>query len=341
MRNKGVRAARPAPAQGSTHRRAGARGPWGLGPDRGTRPRPASAGSLETGTRRPWPRARGDPGSGRTPAAHGADAQHPGVSRTPDSGPGAGGREEGAPRRPPRGAAGAGAALTQLCAARSSARRARAPAAAARAASAASGQAGGRTRGLGAASPAPGPRSSPAPRPGHARWPTQASEPGGAVPAGQRVERAREGRPSPPRLRGSWAPRGIGLGSHFTDGETEWRRGCPFAALPVESGARCLRSHSVQPREHPLHVSPRRKLGLREGKPLVRGHSAPGWGPGSVRSPSSHCADICRLRLGRTSGLSLPAPALLSRRCPRPREWSRHEWGVGGKRLGFPRLPPP
>lgn len=335
MRNKGVRAARPAPAQGSTHRRAGARGPWGLGPDRGTRPRPASAGSLETGTRRPWPRARGP---GFRPDTSRARSRCPAPRGFQDPGQRPRGwrerRRGSAPRAPRGGGCGRGAYPAVR---RSVLRTLR------------SGSRGRRPSGLGCLRPGwradprarrrvPRARSSlsPAPRPGHARWPTQASEPGGAVPAGQRVERARGGRPSPPRLRGSGAPRRMGLGSHFTDGETEWRRGCPFAALPVESGARCLRSHSIQPRAHPLHVSPRRELGLREGKPLVRGHSAPGWGPGSVRSPSSRCADISRLRLGRTSGLSLPAPALLSRRCPRPREWSRHEWGVGGKRLGFP-----
>lgn len=50
-------------------------------------------------------------------------------------------------------------------------------------------------------SPAPAPRSHPAPRPGHARWSTRASEPGGAVPAGK-WGRGREGRPH----HGPWTP---------------------------------------------------------------------------------------------------------------------------------------
>lgn len=164
-------------------------------------------------------------------------------------------------------------------------------------------------------SPAPAPRSHPAPRPGHARWSTRASEPGGAVPAGK-WGRGREGRPSPWPL-DSCVARPPGPGSRFTDEETEGWRGC----APVEGEAHCLRSHSIQAREHPLLVSQRRKLGFREEKPLVRGHSAPGWVPSSASSPSSRCTEISRLLLGRTSGLPpTPCSNPLSRSRPRPCE---------------------
>lgn len=120
--------------QGSLHMRTGRRGPSGTRP--GQRdpppPRPASARSLGMGTCRPRPRAHTAPGSGRTHAAHAAEAQHPGLSKTLDSASGSGRREEGALGCPPGGAAGAGAALTPLCRRfASSARCAPAPAAAA------------------------------------------------------------------------------------------------------------------------------------------------------------------------------------------------------------------
>lgn len=274
--------------------------------------------------------------AGHTPRA-GPKPYQPGGSRTLDSGSRASVREEGGRRRLPRGAAGAGAALTLLCRLSvSQARCAPAPAADARVASAASGRAGGRSRGLGAAVP----RASSALPP---RAPPRACA---LVDSGVGTGRGgasgevgpREGRTPSPWSLGSWVPRPPGPGSRFTDEETEGWRGC----APVEGEAHCLRSHSIQAREHPLLVSQRRKLGFREEKPLVRGHSAPGWVPSSGSSPSSSCTENSRLLLGRTSGLPPfpcpvpPAPPPrskpLSRSRPRPRECrDKSDGGVCGE----------
>lgn len=253
--------------------------------------------------------------AGHTPRA-GPKPYQPGGSRTLDSGSGASVREEGGRRRLPRGAAGAGAALTRLCRLSvSQARCAPVPAADARVASAASGPAGGRTRGLGAAVP----RASSALPP---RAPPRACA---LVDSGLGTGRGgasgevgpREGGTPSPWPQDSCVARPPGPGSRFTDEETEGWRGC----APVEGEAHCLRSHSIQAREHPLLVSQRRKLGFREEKPLVRGHSAPGWVPSSASSPSSRCTEISRLLLGRTSGLPpTPCSNPLSRSRPRPCE---------------------
>lgn len=202
------------------------------------------------GTRRPRPRAHTDSGSGRTHAAHGAEAQHAGISRTLDSGSGFGRREEGVLRCPPGGAAGAGASLTRLCRRSvSSTRCAPAPAAASRAASAALGRAGGRTLGLGTAVPrarsALPPRAPP--RPGHARWPTPVSEPGGAVPAGKPGRGREEGRDAPHQ--GPWASGfpALSIGIPFRRPGDSGAEGLPCSRAPSEGGAHCLRPHSIQP----------------------------------------------------------------------------------------------
>lgn len=291
------------------------------------------------GTCRPRPRARTDPGSGRTHAAHGAEAQHPGVSKTPDRGSGFGRREEGVLRCPPGGAAGAGAALTPLCRRSvSSARCAPAPAAAARVASAALGRAGGRTLGLGTAVPrarsALPPRAPP--RPGHARWPTPGSAPGGAVPAGKPGRRREGGTPltMAPGLLGSPPYR---LGSHFADWETPWRRGCPVAARLWRAG----RAVSNLTQSSPKTPSPRlteRETGVR------RGEATPWMGTqvGEISRlskrgnfpppPWPHFRPFPPRPLPFVS--PLPTPARVER-TPVVGE------GVEGKRLGFPatRLP--
>lgn len=173
------------------------RAPSGLCQDCGTRPRPAPArqGAWKWTPAAPdRARTRTRAHAGHTTRA-GPEPRHPGGSSPLDSDPGDGVREERGRHRPPRGAAGAGAALTGNAATQSPRRAAlrcpRPPPERPRLR--ATGLAGGPADSA-PRSPAPGPRSLPAPRPGHAHWPTRASEPGGAVPASQ-WGREREGRP--------------------------------------------------------------------------------------------------------------------------------------------------
>lgn len=341
---KGLRAASPGAGLGFYTHADWPAGPLGSSP--GQRdpppPRPVWARSRGMGTRRPRPRAHTDPGSGRTHAAHGAEAQHPGFSRTLDSGSGFGRREEGVLRCPPGGAAGAGAALTRLCRRSvSSARCAPAPAAAARAASAALGRAGGRTLGLGTAVPrarsALPPRAPP--RPGHARWQTPVLEPGGAVPAGKPGS-GREGG----RERGTPLTMASGLlgsppyrlGFHFTDQETQWWRGCPLAARLWRAG----RAVSDLTQSSPKTPSPRcteREIGVQSGE-------APPWMGTQVGEisklselgnfpppPCPHFRPFPPRPLPFVS--PLPTPARVER--------TPVVVGVERKRLGFPRHPPP
>lgn len=96
---------------------------------------------------------------------------------------------------------------------------------------------------------------------------------------GGRREGGKKGRPSPRAPhRGPGAPGFPALLDRIPISQTgRLRGGAPAHLLRAccGRGALPVRSHSIQPREHPLLLLQRRKLGLREGKPLVQRHAAP------------------------------------------------------------------
>lgn len=250
------------PNKASSHREAGRRapareagrpgpqGPWGVwrGLQDPPPPRPAPARSLETGTRHPRPRANAHLGTcdrGAEPAPRGSrdPGQRPRGGRPPTAGTEAGGRRERQIRagRLPGGAA-APARLAPRWLPPPPPERPRLPRA---------GLAGGPADSE-PLSPEPAPRSRPAPRPGHARWPPhRLGTREGAVPAGHK-EPERGEAPltcSPSSCPGLWP-----LGSWSPRPSRKGRRGCLSAArlpgvgravsdLSLESPAKALSFH--------------------------------------------------------------------------------------------------
>lgn len=346
-------AARPGAGPGS-YRVGWPAGPLGCRPGLRTHPRPAPEWNLEMDTRRPGRARIFTRAHARHTLRTVPKPRHPGGSRTLDSGSGAAASRRRRSTPPTWSGQQVQARRLPGCAAVPSPRRAalrlpsppplppppppklpRLPPA---------GLAGGPADSA-TPSSAPATRSSPAPRPGHAHWPTRGLRTReGAVPAGKQGPKGGRGAPRLPPLTtaagllgsppsSTWFP--------FHRQETKGWRGCLFASPLLREG-RAVRPHSIQPGERSLLVSPRRKLGPREGKPLVRGYSAPGAGPRSARSPSSPCAEFPASALAVLPAFSpSPLPASAPFVSPPPTLPGVEGPAWWGERLRFPRYRPP